>query len=102
MLMKLSRVGAEVAGVVKPADDGAATRTAQTFDGGPGKEKKEKDKAEFVGLADFAKRIQSGVFGKDKSGEETAKNTARTNGLLQKLVDKSGSGGNVAVAAGPA
>lgn len=90
----------------KRADENAAKATAPALDTKnavpEGQPKKQAElKSEFVGLADFAKKIQSGSFGKDKSGEETAKNTARTNGLLQKLVDK-GNGNAVAVAAGPA
>lgn len=87
----------------KAAEASAAANPAIKTDGAvpQGQPKKEELKSEFVGLADFAKKIQSGSFGKDKTGEETAKNTARANTLLQKLVDK-GNGNAVAVAAGPA
>lgn len=101
-MQEIAKVGAEVAGVVKPAGEEGPTRTAQTFEGGPAKEKKDKDKSEFVGLADFAKRIQSGVFGKDKAADDTAKNTGRMAGLMQKLVDKADAGPQPAVAVGPA
>lgn len=84
------------------ADSKAANPALNTQPGAAqGQPKKEELKSEFVGLSDFAKKIQSGSFGKDKTGEETAKNTARANTLLQKLVDKGG-GNAVAVAAGPA
>lgn len=92
----------------KAADDKAAAASAASKPAldtkgaaGAAPQKEKELKSEFVGLSDFAKKIQSGSFGKDKAADDTARNTARANSLLQKLVDK-GNGNAVAVAAGPA
>lgn len=87
----------------KAAKDAAANPAINSKSGTPEGQPKERElKSEFVGLADFAKKIQSGAFGKDKAAEDTAKNTARTATLMQKLVDKADAGPQPAVAVGPA
>jgi hypothetical protein len=66
-----------------PARKGAAGGAPEAV----GKESKQK--AEFVGLAEFAKKIQEGIFSKD-SGKETAKWTELTAQGVQRLVEKRG------------
>jgi len=59
-------------------------------------------RSEFVGLAEFAKKIQTGALdkNKDKSAQDTARNTARAAELLQQIADKPTT--SPAVAVGPA
>lgn len=47
-------------------------------------------KSEFVGLADFAKKIQSGSLDKnrDKAAKDTAQNTAKALGFLETIANK--------------
>jgi hypothetical protein len=58
-------------------------------------------KSEFVGLSDFAKKIQAGALDKDKSASETARNTRASVELLRKIAAQSALT-PAAVATGPA
>jgi hypothetical protein len=55
--------------------------------------KPEKRTSEFIGLAEFAKKLQTGLFGKDSSGKDIAKWTEASAKELQQIrVDMKGRG----------
>lgn len=87
---------AEKAGEAKPAPG------QRQLNPEPGASKKEL-KSEFVGLAEFAKKIQSGSLEKnrDKAAKDTAQNTAQALGYLEKIANKPLSSGP-GFAVGPA
>jgi hypothetical protein len=62
---------------------------------------KQQQKPEFIGIAEFAKKIQSGL-GADKEAGRTANATERTATAVEKMAAKVQAGGRlIAVAAGP-
>lgn len=94
----------------KVADNEAKFQAGEAKGGGPAinsraatpevPKKQAELKSEFVGLSDFAKKIQSGALDKDKSGQETARNTRASVDLLRRIAAQNVH--PVAVAAGPA
>lgn len=92
----------------KVADDRAAAEAKATGKAaaatpfGEAPEKEKKTKSEFVGLADFAKKIQAGALdGKNKPAEDTAKNTTKMVAILDDMRKHPRAAGP-AVAVGPA
>lgn len=84
--MKLTDLSEKLAPLASALAEREQGRKADTFEG-PGKKKGEaaRSPAEFMGLVDFAKKTQVGALG--DPAKETAKNTGKAVGLLEKIAN---------------
>lgn len=101
--MKLTDLTEKLAPLTAALADREAGRAADTFTA-PGAKKKageaSRSPAEFMGLVDFAKKLQTGALAGDPS-KDTAKNTKDAVGLLEKIANGLADAGRINTSTSP-